>query len=69
MIVIFDNTYRVAHYGIPPAQPAPKYYLFESLRNIGNAKSFRTEVEHVSKNVWDKDHYYEFVEQDYLDAK
>ena len=45
-----------------------KYYLFSSLRNIGNPKSYRFEsTEEKNGNV--NKHFYDFVEQDYLDAK
>lgn len=69
IVVVFDNSYKVSHYANTPAQLAPKHHINISLRNVGNAKSYRLETEHVSKNVWNKDHYYEFVEDDYLYAK
>ena len=66
--VIFDNIYRIAHYVNTPTQLAPKYYLFTSLRNIGNPKSYRFEsTEEKNGNV--NKHFYDFIEQDYLDAK
>lgn len=68
-VVIFDNSYRVAHYATPPAQLAPKHYLFTSLRNIANPKSYKFETERPSKNSWTKTHHYEFIEEDYLYAK
>jgi len=67
-VVIFDNTYKVAHYADAPINLAPKYYLFTSLRNILNPKSYRFELtEEKNGNV--KKHFYDFTEQDYLDAK
>lgn len=67
-VVIFDNKYRMPHYANTPTQLAPKYYLFSSLRNIGNPKSYRFEsTEEKNGNV--NKHFYDFVEQDYLDAK
>lgn len=68
-VVIFDNSYRVAHYSNTPAQLAPKHYINTSLRNIGNPKSYKFETERPSKNSWRKTHHYEFIEEDYLFAK
>lgn len=69
IIVVFDNLYKVSHYGNTPLLKARKYYLFDSLRNILNPKSYRFVSTPNSKNSYQNDHYYEFIEQDYLDAK
>jgi hypothetical protein len=68
IVVVFDNIYKVSHYADAPVNLARKYYLFSSLRNIGNPKSYRFELtEEKNGNV--KKHFYDFIEQDYLDAK
>ena len=69
IIVTFDNTYKISHYSNTPLQKATKYYLFVSLRNIGNPLSYRFESKSLSKHMRENNHYYEFTEQDYLDAK
>lgn len=66
-IVIFDGIHKISHYANTPVNLASKYYLNSSIRNINNPKSYRfvsTPTDHAHKN----DHYYEFIEQDYLDA-
>ena len=68
IVVIYDDTYRMYHYANTPTQLAPKYYLNTSLRNIGNPNSYRFELtEEKNGNV--NKHFYDFTEQDYLDAK
>ena len=68
VVVVFDNIYKVSHYANTPITLASKYYLNVSLRNIVNPKSYRFEsTEEKNGNV--NKHFYDFVEQDYLDAK
>jgi hypothetical protein len=70
IVVIFDDKYKVSHYANTPIDTAKKYYLFSSLRNIGNPLSYEfytTKLKH-SKSV-ENTHVYKFTEQDYLDAK
>ena len=67
-VVIFDNIYKVSHYANTPINLAPKYYLNTSLRNILNPKSYRFELTE-GKNGNVNRHFYDFTEQDYLDAK
>lgn len=69
IVVVFDNLYKITHYGIAPTVLASKYYLFSSNRNIGNPKSYRFVSTAVSSHSHENDHYYDFTEQDYLDAK
>jgi hypothetical protein len=69
IVVIFDNMYKITHYGFTPLQLAPKHYLFENLRNIGNPNSYRFVSTPISSHGNKNDHYYDFKEQDYLDAK
>ena len=35
IIVVYDDLYKITHYANTPLQPAPKYYLFSSVRNTG----------------------------------
>lgn len=66
--VIFDNKYRIVHYVQTPTQLYSKHYLNTSLRNLTNPKSY-TFVSSPFSNSYKNEHFYEFVEQDYLDAK
>ena len=64
LVVTFDQQYKVVHYLHTPASPAPKSYLFTSLRNLLHAKSYSyksTEIEHGISTEW----RYEFTEADY----
>jgi hypothetical protein len=67
--VVFDNVYRISHYINAPTQKYFKHYLFSSLRNIGNPKSYRFVSTPSNGNSFFNEHFYEFIEQDYLDAK
>jgi len=69
IVVIFDNLYKITHYGFTPLHLAPKYYLYVSPRNIGNPNSYRFVSTPISSHGNKNDHYYDFKEQDYLDAK
>ena len=69
VIVIFDNLYKISHYANTPSSLAPKYYLNTSIRNIVNPKSYRFVSTPISKGGNKNDHYYDFIEQDYLDAR
>ena len=68
VIVLFDNLYKISHYVNAPIQKAPKHYLYSSPRNIQNVLSYRFVTTSTSKNSIQNDHYYDFKEQDYLDA-
>lgn len=69
IVVIFDNIYKISHYADTPLQKASKYYLNSSLRNIANPNSFIFQSTQQGNNSRLNDHYYEFKEQDYLDAQ
>lgn len=69
IIVIFDDVYKMSHYIDPPLQLAKHYYLFESLRNIGNPYSYEYAVVKDDDGTPINDHKYYFTQQDYLDAK
>lgn len=66
-VVIFDDSFRVVHYADPPPDSllAHKYYLFSSLRNIANSKSYQLEQVRQSKHVYENIHRYYFTEADY----
>ena len=69
IVVIFDDTFRMVHYANTPDQLAEIYYLFESLRNIGNASGYEFSRYKKKKEAYTNVHKYYFTEQDYLDAK
>jgi hypothetical protein len=66
--VIFDDTYRISHYSVTPNQSYPKNYPYTSLRNLINRNSYRF-VSTPFADSYKNEHFYEFIEQDYLDAK
>ena len=68
IVVIFDNFYKISHYVNAPLQKAMKHYLYNSPRNILNVLSYRFVTKSSSNNTSQNNHYYEFKEQDYLDA-
>ena len=68
VIVVFDNLYKISHYVNAPIQKATKHYLYSSTRSIPNVLSYRFVSTPNSKNSSQNDHYYDFKEQDYLDA-
>jgi hypothetical protein len=67
--IIFDDVFSITHYVRTPASFAPKYYLYTSLRNLGNYKSYAATSTVISKTAWYNEYKYTFTEQDYLDAK
>lgn len=67
--IIFDNLYSIIHYVNTPAILAPKYYLYTSLRNIGNYKAYRQDIASSSKYSISKKFWFVFTEQDYLDTQ
>jgi len=71
IVAVFDDSFRVVHYADPPRDSllADKYYLFSSLRNIGNPKSYEFERIKQSKHVYNNIHRYYFTEADYEFAK
>jgi hypothetical protein len=68
LIVIFDGLYPITHYFINPTSLAPKHYLNTSNRNLGNKYSYLL-VGQDSKHTRTNSYYYDFTEQDYLDAR
>jgi|CXWL01.1.fsa_nt_gi hypothetical protein len=68
LVVVFDNLYSITHYSNTPVSLAPKYYFFSSNRNIGNKYSYVL-IGEDSKHKRINSYYYDFTEQDYLDAK
>ena len=68
-VVIFDNLYKITHYVNLPTQLATKYYSYNSNRNIANVLSYRFVSTSISSHGNKNDHYYDFIEQDYLDAR
>ena len=69
VLVVYDNLYSIIHYGNTPAVLNPRHYLFSSLRNIGNPKSYEYTFTDHSKWFRSSNYKYIFTEQDYLDAK
>ncbi len=69
VVVLFDNLYSITHYFNTPTTLNSKYYLFTSLRNIGNPKSYLLEKRDISKYQRENKFTFEFKEQDYLDAR
>lgn len=67
--VVFDGLYRITHYTVTPTQLYSKYYLNISNRNLTNPNSYRFVSTPISSNSNLNEHFYEFIEQDYLDAK
>ncbi len=68
VVVIFDNLYKVVHYVNSPLRFASKYYLYSSNRNILNVLSYRFISTATSSKSHKNDHFYDFIEQDYLYA-
>ena len=68
-IVIFDNLYKVSHYANTPSNLASRYLLFNATRNILNPVNYVFETRKVNRHERNNSHVYEFVEQDYLDAR
>jgi hypothetical protein len=66
--VIFDGIHRISHYSVTPNQLYPKNYPYSSIRNLINRNSYRF-VSTPFANSYKNEHFYEFIEQDYLDAK
>jgi hypothetical protein len=69
VVVVFDNIYKVSHYVNLPANLFSKYYQYNSLRNIGNAKSYIFTSTQVASTKLTNVHRYEFVEADYNYAR
>jgi hypothetical protein len=65
-VVIFDDSFRVVHYvDLPDTPLAIKHYLYHSLRNLSNIKSYELEQIKQSKHVYENIHRYYFTEADY----
>lgn len=69
VVVIFNNNKTISHYVITPASLSNKYYLYTSLRNLGNYKSYEYAIVKDSKQERDVSYKYTFTNQDYLDAQ
>lgn len=67
--ITFDNSFRMVHYTFTPAQLSPRYYLYDSTRNLLNIKSWEGEIIGEGKYYRKIDYSYLITEQDYLDAK
>ncbi len=67
--VIFDNTYVITHYFNTSFSFFSKFYLYDSLRNLDNYKSYFFTSNDLSKVKRENKYVYIFTEQDYLDAK
>jgi hypothetical protein len=68
VVVIFDALYPVTHYFVSPTSLARRYYFNTSTRNIGNKFSYALIGEDLKHNRINN-YYYDFSEQDYLDAR
>lgn len=68
LIVTFDGLYSITHYFINPTSPVPKHYLYTSNRNLGNKYSYLL-VGQDSKYTRTNSYYYDFTEQDFMDAQ
>jgi hypothetical protein len=69
IMVTFDDSISITHYITPPVTFARKYYLYSSNRNLWNRNNLNINVATLSKYKWQVEALYQFVEQDYLDAK
>ncbi|MBI5857613.1 MAG: hypothetical protein HZB42_08170 [Sphingobacteriales bacterium] len=69
ILVTFDDSISITHYITLPVAVARKYYLYSSNRNLWNRNSLNINVTILSKFKWKTEALYQFVEQDYLDAK
>jgi len=67
IVVTFDNKYPVTHYiyAKPPVVQPQKSYLYSSLRNLGNYKSYEVEKDGSSYFLYT----YKFTEQDFQFAQ
>jgi hypothetical protein len=68
-VVIFDDTYKIAHYRFNFEGNNLKKYLITSVRNIYNDASYFQTLISSSKYFRFWEAKYKFTEQDYLDAK
>ena len=69
IIVIFDNIYSITHYFNSPVFLSKKFYFLTSNRNIYNKDNYLYSYNDLSKNKRESNYVYEFIDQDYLDAK
>lgn len=69
LVVVFDNSYSITHYLNTPTSLSPKYYLFSSNRNLYNKNNYAYSYQDLSKHKRENNYNYNFVEQDYLDAR
>jgi len=68
-VVIFDDTYRVAHYVDMPSQTTAKYIDYSSNRNLSNFKSYDYSYKDVNKHNREASYNYVFVSSDYEFAR
>ena len=69
LIIIFDNLYSITHYLNNPTSLAQKHYLYSSNRNLYNKDNYNYSYQDVSKHKRESTYMYNFIEQDYLDAR
>lgn len=69
LLIVFDNLYAIVHYGATPQNLNPRHYLFSAKRNVGNWRNYQITTANVSKHQRENIHVFNFIEQDYLDAK
>lgn len=69
LIVLFDNQFKVTHYGATPINLARRYYLFIDDRNIGYPIHYQGEIVRETKTSRNIHYSYTFTEQDYLYAQ
>lgn len=69
LVVVYDDTYSIVHYGTPPIILAPKHHLMSSPRHCANWRNYALTTNKISKHKRENIHYFAFIEQDYLDAR
>ena len=69
IIVTFDDTYNISHYFSPVQNTSPKYYAYNSTRNLGNILSYEGRIVRETDIYIELEYEYNFTDQDYLDAR
>jgi hypothetical protein len=69
MVVVFDGVFKISHYVNTPINLASRYYLYTSIRNLMNYKSYDYKIIDDSKHEMNVSYTYSFVEQDFLDTQ
>lgn len=67
--VIFDGNYFVSHYINTPLETEKRHYLYNSLRNLIQYKSYEYSFRDDGKHYREQTFSYTFVEADYEFAK